>query len=205
MASSRSVLAILALGALLSLTSCGSGQARIGLRNAIVAAQVLQENPDPAVQSAARAIEAQVAASADQFDEVLWGLWTNRSKPTIKAQDWQDSAASASRRSDEQAEATRQETLENKAIQTSAVGLLGSLGLPLGVVGGSGMLAGLLSLLKNRQALKTALSTAISFGREVAPATTPEAVQAVKEKYRKLADPLLKAEVAKHKLLAKVP
>lgn len=205
MARSYSGLATLALVALLSLPGCGSGQARVGLRNAVVVAQVLQANPDPVVQQAARAIEVQVAASADQFDEVLWGLWTNRSVATIKAQDWQDSAASASRRSQEQADATRQETEENHRLRESATGLLGGLGVPLGFVGGSGLLAGLLGLLKNRQALKGALSTAISFGQEVAPASTPKAVQEVKDKYRKLANPTLKAAVAKHKLLAKVP
>ena len=205
MARTSPICTVLAAIALLGFVGCGSGQARIGLRNAVVAAQVLQTSPDPVVQQTARAIEIQVTASADQFDEVLWGLWTNRSKPTILAQDWQDSAASASRRSEEHAESTRQETAENNQIRQSATGLLQGLGLPIGVTGGSGLLAAGLWLLKNRQDLKKALTTAVNFGNEVAPATTPLAVRVVKEKYRKLANPVLKAEVAKHKLLAKVP
>ena len=199
MARTVAIHAVLALIALCALTGCGSGQARTSLRNAVVAAQVLQHNEDPAVQIAARAIEVQVTASADQMDEVLWGLWTNRSKATITAQDWEDSAASAARRSDAQAEATVQETRENHAAVSQATGLLGALGLPIGITGGSMLAAAAAWVLKNRQDLKSALTTAVSYGHEVAPATTPAAVKAVKAKYKLLANPVLKAEVAKHK------
>ena len=199
MARTFAIHAVLALITLFAFTGCGSGQARIGLRNAVVAAQVLQRNPDPAVQTAARAVEVQVTASADQMDEVLWGLWTNRSKATITAQDWEDSAPSAARRSDAQAEATRLETQENSAIRERATGLLGALGLPMGLTGGGLFAAAAAWVLKNRQDLKSALTTAVQYAKEVAPATTPEAVKVVKAKYKLLANPVLKAEVAKHK------
>ena len=199
MARAFAIHAVLAIITLFCFTGCGSGQARTSLRNAVVAAQVLQHNEDPAVQTAARAIEVQVTASADQMDEVLWGLWTNRSKATITAQDWEDSAASAARRSDVQAEATVQETRENHAAVSQATGLLGALGLPMGLTGGGLFAAAAAWVLKNRQDLKSALTTAVSYGHEVAPATTPEAVQVVKAKYKLLANPVLKAEVAKHK------
>lgn len=199
MARALAIRTILALIALCAFTGCGSGQARIGLRNSVVAAQVLQNSPDPVVQTAARAIEVQVTASADQMDEVLWGLWTNRSKATITAQDWKDSAASAARRSDAQAEATIKETEENHAARESATGILGALGLPLGITGGSMFAAAGAWLLKNRQDLKSALTTAVNYGHEVAPASTPEAVEAVKSKYKLLANPVLKAAVAKRK------
>ena len=199
MARALALHAVLALITLCAFTGCGSGQARIGLRNAVVAAQVLQANPDPAVQTAARAIEVQVTASADQMDQMLWGLWTSKSKATITAQDWEDSAPSASRRSDAQAEATRQETLENNGARESATGVLGALGLPLSLTGGGVFAAAGAWLLKNRQDLKSALTTAVNYGHEVAPASTPEAVEVVKSKYKLLANPVLKAEVAKRK------
>ena len=199
MARTFAIHTVLAIIAIFCFTGCGSGQARIGLRNSIVAAQVLQHNADPAVQTAARAVEVQVTASADQMDEVLWGLWTNRSKATITAQDWEDSSASASRRSDAQAEATLQETQENHAARESATGILGALGLPMGLTGGGLFAAAAAWVLKNRQDLKSALTTAVSYGHEVAPATTPAAVKVIKAKYKLLANPVLKAEVAKHK------
>ena len=199
MARTFAIHAVLAIITLCAFTGCGSGQARIGLRNSVVAAQVLQHNADPVVQTAARAIEVQVTASADQMDEVLWGLWTNRSKATITAQDWEDSSASASRRSDAQAEATLQETKENHAARESATGILGALGLPMGLTGGGLFAAAAAWVLKNRQDLKSALTTAVSYGHEVAPATTPAAVKVIKAKYKLLANPVLKAEVAKHK------
>jgi hypothetical protein len=201
----RTLCTLLACVALLGLPGCGSGQARTGLRNAVVAAQYLQRNPDPAVQATGKAIEEQVSASADQFDEVLWGLWTDRSKHNVSLEDWEDSWHSALRRSLLQAEATRQETLDNSKAMEGATGLLGALGLPLGAAGGSGILAIGAWLMKNRQDLKKALTTAVGYGKEVEVAVTPEQVEKVKNKYRPLANSQLKAAIAKTKPYARVP
>ena len=69
----------------------------------------------------------------------------------------------------------------------------------MGLTGGGLFAAAAAWVLKNRQDLKSALTTAVQYAKEVAPATTPEAVKAVKAKYKLLANPVLKAEVAKHK------
>jgi len=190
--------------AVFALIGCSDGQARTSLRNAAVAAKSLESHPDPKVQAVGQAIESQVTAAADQADERLWGLYTDRSKATISLEDWEESWNSSLRRSLLQAEATRQETEENRRLRESASGLLGMLGLPIGVGGGSAIFAAGLWLLKNRKDLKEALSTAVNYGNEVAPVTSPEEVAKIQDRYSKTANPVLKAAVAKAKARSKV-
>lgn len=192
---------ILSIVALIVLCSCGDYQARIGLRNAAVAAKALQSHEDEKVQAAGHAIEAQVTAAADQADERFWGLYVDKSRATIQLDDWEESWNSALRRSMLQAEAIRQETEDNRRIQAASMGLLNTIGLTFG----TGTLgAAALWLLRNRKMLMDGLQTSVAYGNEVAPATTPEEVNRIKDKYKALANPALKAAVAKAKEQSKV-
>ncbi len=193
----------LALLACLGLfTGCGH-EARVSVRNVQQAGEFLAEQgPDDVVRAAGRSIAMQAKASADQMDLLLWGLLARRTDPTITKQDWVESAASAERRSEQQALKVERET---ERIQAIAGSVFSTIGTSLGLTG-SGLL-GLLAAwaLKNRATLQDALQRSVKFGQDVKNAETDEDVKKLEDAYRKLPEnKALKLALAKAKTTSKV-
>lgn len=195
------LVALIALG----LGGCGDTQARIGLRNAVEASQYIQDSaPDASVRAAAAAIEAQVTASADQMDLVLWGLWESRSRANVTKQDWAEAPQAALRRSNDHTRAIEAETAQMRAWSGS---LMDSLGLAGGLTGSGiiGLLvAGALKYRKELVAAKDDLFTSVRYAKDVETAKTTEEVEAIKGKYRGQAGKHLKQALALRKDSSKV-
>jgi hypothetical protein len=202
MATTRSFLAAAVLGVTLALAGCGH-EARVAVRNVQVTGEVLAtQGPDDLTRAMGRSIAEQAKASADQMDLLLWGLLARQTKPTITAQDWVDSPASAERRSHDQAVKVERETERIQAISGT---IFESLGLASGLTG-TGIL-GLLAAwaLKNQATLRAGLERAVEFAQKVKNAKTDADVAAIEDEHRALPEnkPLKKA-LAKVKKTSKV-
>lgn len=160
------------------LTGC-SGEARTGTRNVAEIGKVLAEHIDPDVVAMGKVIELEATAVADNYDAMLFGLWTSRSVASVTADDLRlDLQAGLDANIDQ----TKKITKETQAKIAIGDGLLWLLGGALG--GGAGGAAVYVLRSRSRIAkLMTAVKAVVEFGVDMTKAETDEQAEAVKVKH----------------------
>lgn len=164
------------------LAGCNS-EARVGTRNLEEIGKHLATSSDPATAATGKVIAIEAAAIADNYDQMLFGLWNSRSTPSVTAEDLADDLEESLKANLEQAKKIAEATKAKVAIGNSLMSLFGL------ILGGSG--AGALAgagawVLANRSKftkLQTAFNAVVDFGVDMTKADTTEQAEAVKDKH----------------------
>jgi len=162
---------------LLLLPAC-NGTARVAVRNVAEIGKHLSKSSDGDVASMGRVITAEAGAAADDLDAVLWGLWTNRSRPSVTEEHLEADLQAALEANVALTQHLQEETSAKIALGNWAANLL--MGL-LAATGVGGTAAGV--ALRYRSRIKKALTIALElakYGVRMAEAETDDDVQEVK-------------------------
>lgn len=163
--------------ACLLLTGCQSNE-RIAVRNIAEIGKVLAENSEPDVASMGRVIAAEATVAADSLDVQLFGMWQERSKPSVTVEDLEADLEQALKKNMVLAKKLQEETearIEIGGTLNTATNYL--IGLIFGV-GAAGGLA--VRYKKQLGTVQKMASAAIKFGLEMTKANTDEDAEAVK-------------------------